>query len=110
MHIIFFLTIIANVLSILILLIGLLYNFKQPKNKAIFGYSVVGSMLAYIVFLGLVVISWGISNLDLYCIVLVLCIISPFVLGKLVRYETLKKYTVLQIMFFTISLVILLLK
>lgn len=110
MRIVFSLAIVANILSIIILLTGLIYNFKQPKNKAIFGYSVVGSLLAYIVFLGFVVIYWSFSKLDLYCFVLALCTISPFVIGKLVRYETLKKYTVLQIMFFSISLITLILK
>lgn len=94
----------------MVLLTGLFYNFKKPKNKAIFGYTVVGSMLSYLVLLGLVVICWGILNFDLYCFILTLCVISPFIIGKFVRYETLKQYTVLQIMFFTISLVTLFLR
>jgi hypothetical protein len=41
----------------------------------------------------------------LYCLILFLCVISPFVIGKLVRYETLKKYTIIQIAFYIVSLI-----
>ena len=110
MYIVFLLAIAANILSIIILLIGLLCKFKQPKNKAIFGYCVFGSILLYTALLGIVAICFGISNFGLYCFILTLCIISQFMIGKFVRYETLKKYTILQIMFYTVSLVTLLLK
>ena len=109
MYIIVPIAIFVNIVAIIELLVGLFYNFVQPKNKAIFGYSVVGSMLAYVILLGLFVIRGWISNVDLYCFILTLCAISPFVIGKLVKYETLKKYTIIQIIFFIISLVILLL-
>lgn len=110
MYLIIHLTIFVNIIAIVGLLIGLFYNFVQPKEKAIFGYFVVGSMLAYIILMCLVAIRRLIVNPDLWCLILALCIISPFVVGKLVRYETLKKYTIIQILFFLVSLVILLIK
>lgn len=110
MHLIISLAIFVNIVAIVGLLIGLFYNFVQPKNKSIFGYCVAGSMLLYLILLGLVIIYRLILNPDLFCLVLVLCIISPFLIGKLVKYETLKKYTFIQIMFFILSLATLMLK
>ena len=110
MHIVTTLAIIANILAILILLIGLFYKFEQPKIKAIYGYNIAGFMLLYMVTLGIVALYWLTVNHNLYGIILLLCIISPFVIGKLVRYETLKQYTVVQIMCFTASLIILFLQ
>ena len=105
MYLIILLAILVNIIAIIGLLVGLFHNFTQPKNKAIFGYFVVGSLFVYLVLLGLVLIYEWILNSNLFSIILGLCIISPFVIGKFVRYETLKKYTVIQIIFFIISLV-----
>ena len=108
MYLIIPFTIFANIVTIIGLSIGLFYNFAQPKSKAIFGYSFVGSMIVYLVLLALVLIRRWILNPDLWCVVLTLCIISPFIIGKLVKYETLKKYTCIQIIVFIVSLIILL--
>ena len=102
--------IIVNILAVISLLIGLFYTFEQPKNKAIYGYCVAGSMIIYIIMLCIAGLYGLITNDNLYSLVLFLCAISPFVIGKFVKYETLKKYTVVQIMFFIFSLVTLLLK
>ena len=110
MHLIIPLAILVNIVAIVGLLIGIFYNFTKPQNKAIFGYTIVGSLILYIILLSLIGIREWILNPNLYCLVLTLCVISPFVIGKLVKYETLKKYTVIQIIFFIVSLVILLLK
>lgn len=109
MHIVLTLAIIANILSIIMLPIGLLYNFKQPKNKAIYGYLIAGCVLIYILTLSLALIYGFIKKHYLYSLVLFLCIISHFIIGKLVTYETLKKYTVVQIMCYFVSLITLLL-
>ena len=87
------------------LLIGLFYNFKRPKNKAIYGYLIAGCVLLYIITLSLALIYGFFETHYLYSFVLFLCIISHFIIGKLVKYETLKKYTVVQIMFYVVSLV-----
>lgn len=108
MHIVLTLAIIVNIISIIILLIGLLCTFKQPKNKAIYGYSITGCMIFYIITLGLVSIYGFLVKQYLSSLVLFLCIISPFVIGKLVKYETLKKYTIIQIICFMVSLLIIL--
>lgn len=105
MYIVLASAIIVNILSIIILLTGLLYNFKQPKNKAMHGYLVAGSMLLYIIMLSLVLIYGLLGKHYLYSFVLFLCIISPFIIGKLVKYETLKKYTTAQIMCYVVSLI-----
>jgi len=104
MHIIVTSAIIVNIFSIIVLLLGLFCNFEQPKNKAIFGYCVVGALILYIITLSIATIYKLIVKPDLYCILVLLCVISPFVIGKLVRFETLKKYTIIQIICFIVSL------
>lgn len=108
MYIVLISAIIVNILSILILSIGLFYNFKQPKNKAVYGYLVTGCMLLYIIMIGLALVYGFLKKHYLYSIILFLCVISHFIIGKLVQHETLKKYTTAQIMFYAISLITLL--
>lgn len=110
MYLVVLLAIFVNIAAIVGLLIGLFHNFEQPKSKAIFGYYVAGSMILYVVLLGLVVIRGWIIDHDFWCFILTLCVISPFLIGKLVKYPTVKKYTVIQIMVFIVSLVTLILK
>lgn len=109
MYIVLISTIIVNILSILMLLIGLFYNFKQPKNKAMYGYLIIGCMLLYIATLSLALLYGFWRKHYLYSFILFLCIISHFIIGKLVKYETLKKYTTYQIICYVVSLVTLLL-
>jgi len=109
MYIILTLAIIVNILSIIMLPIGLFYNFKQPKNKAIYGYLIAGCMILYIITLSFALVYGFFKKYYLCSLVLFLCIISPFVIGKLVKYETLKKYTIVQIMCYIASLVAILL-
>ena len=109
MYIVLISAIIVNILSVIVLLIGLFYNFKQPKNKAVYGYLIAGCMLLYIITLSLALIYGVLAKHYLYGFILFLCIISHFITGKLVKYETLKKYTIVQIMFYVVSLVTLLL-
>ena len=110
MHIVLISAVIVNILSIIMLLVGLFYNFKQPKNRAIYGYSVAGCVIFYIITLSLALIYGSLGKHYLYSFVLFLFIISPFIIGKLVKYETLKKYTIIQIICFVMSLVTLLLQ
>ncbi len=108
MYIVLLSAIIANILSIIMLLIGLFYNFKQPKIKAIYGYLIAGCILLYIITLSLALIYGFLGKHYLYSFILFLCIISHFIIGKLVKYETLKIYTTAQIMCYIISLITLL--
>ena len=110
MYIITKLGIIANILAILVLLIGLFYNFEQPKIKAAYGYSIAACFIPYLVLLTFVVLYGLIVNHNLYSFILFFCVVSPFIIGKLVKYETLKKYTVVQIVCFCVSLITLLLQ
>lgn len=100
--------IIINVLLIIVLLIGVVYKFEHPKCKAIFGYTVTASMIMYILLLGIVTVYGLFVNHNLYSYILFLCIISPFIIGKLVNYNSLKKYTIIQILSCLFSLIILL--
>ena len=109
MYIVLISAIIVNILSIIMFLIGLFYNFKQPKNKAVYGYLIAGCIFLYIITLSVALIYGFFGKLYLYSFVLFLCIISHFIIGKLVKYETLKKYTNVQIMCYVLSLITLLL-
>ena len=100
--------IIINILLITVLLIGLFHRFEHPKRKAIFGYTVTASMIMYILLLGIIAIYELFVNHNLYSIILFLCIISPFIIGKLVNYNSLKRYTIIQILSCLVSLIILL--
>ena len=109
MYIVLVSAIIANILSIVMLPIGLLYNFQQPKNKAIYGYSIAGCVLLYMITLSMVLIHGLFEKHYLYSFILFSCVISHFIIGKLVKYETLKKYTIVQVMCYIVSLITLLL-
>ena len=109
MYIVLISAIVVNILSIIMLLIGLFYNFKQPKNKAVYGYSIAGCIFLYMITLSLALIYGLFGKHYLYSLVLLLCIISHFVIGKLVKHQTLKKYTIIQIICYIISLITLLL-
>jgi len=108
MYIVLISAIVVNIISVIVLLIGLFYNFKQPKNKALFGYLIAECIILYIITLSLALIYGFFGKHFLYSFILFLCIISHFVIGKLVKYETLKKYTTAQIMFYVLSLITLL--
>jgi|GEM_PF-2889305 len=108
MYIVLTSAVILNILSIIMLLIGLFYNFKLPKNKAVFGYLLAGCMLLCIIALSSAAIYSFFEKNFLNSFILLLCTASPFVIGKLVKYETLKKYTAVQIIFYGISLAVLL--
>ena len=108
MRIVLALAIVINILFVISLLTGLFYNFKLPKNKAMHGYLIVGFMLLYIITLSVALIYGFIKKHFLYSFILFLCIISPFIIGKLVNYNSLKLYTTIQIVSCLFSLIILL--
>ena len=105
MHII---AIIINLIAIIILSIGLFHDFTDPKHKAIFGYNVVWSMMLYVITISLSAIHQFIINHNSFGTILLLCAIMPFIIGKLVKFKTLKIYTTIQIICFLISLITLL--
>ena len=107
MNIISIITLITNILAILVLCVGLFFKIENPKGKAIYGYVIAGGMIPYMLALSIYVLADMIINCHYWSILLILCVISPFIIGKLVRYETLKKYTLIQILCFCASLVVL---
>ena len=100
-------TIVLNILAILVLCIGLFFRIENPKSKAVYGYAIAGGMIPYMLALSIYVLADVIINRHFWSILLILCVISPFIIGKLVRYETLKKYTFIQSLCFCVSLVVL---
>ena len=110
MNIITLITIILNIVAILVLCAGLFHKFENPKNKAVYGYVIAGGMIPYMLALSIYVISDIIVNRNFWSIFLILCVISPFIIGKLVKYETLKIYALIQILCFCASLAVLCLK
>ena len=109
MRIVLISAIIVNILSVIMLSVGLFHNFKQPKNKAVYGYLIAGCIFLYIITLSAALIYGFLGKHYLYSFVLFLCIISHFIIGKLVKYETLKRYTTIQIMCYVVSLITLVL-
>ena len=110
MSIITITTLIFNILAILVLFVGLVFRIENPKSKAVYGYVIAGGMIPYMVMLTVYAVAKTVFEHDLWLLLLILCVISPFIIGKLVRYETLKKYTLIQILCFCVSLVVLCLK
>lgn len=104
MNILTIFTFISNIFAILVLLFGLFYQFNNPKSKAAYGYWLFGSMVIYMLFLSLYIVYSAAFKHDFYSLMYVLCLVSPFIIGHFVKYETLKRYTILQILFFSVSL------
>ena len=75
MYIIKQLATIINILSVIVLLIGLVYDFKRPKIKAVYGYTIAGCMILYIISLLIVSVYSLVVNLNFYGLILLLCIL-----------------------------------
>lgn len=90
--------------------VGLFHKFENPKNKAAYGYILAGGMISYMLSLSIYIVADAIIKQNYWTSLLVFCVISPFVIGKVVKYNTLKIYTVVQIICFLISLAIIILK
>lgn len=105
MNIISIITLITNILAILVLCVGLFFKIENPKSKAVYGYVIAGGMIPYMLMLSVFVIADLIIGHNFSSGLLILCVISPFIIGKLVRYETLKKYTTIQILCFLVSMI-----
>lgn len=97
---------ILNIIAIAVLSFGLFHQFENPKNKATYGYFLAAGMIPYLIVTALVMLVQIFLKHNLIFILLLICLASPFVIGKLVKYQTLKKYTVIQILCFCISLVL----
>lgn len=95
-------TLIFNIIAVAILAFGLFHTFEHPKNKAIYGYTIAGSCIPYMILLTIFVILEMLHGNYKFSLLLI-CVISPFVIGKLVKYETLKFYTAIQILCFIAS-------
>jgi len=96
-----------NIIILIVLLFGLFFKFKKPKRKATYGIIMAISMISYLFTLSVVIALGIILKHNFNILYLVLCVISPFIIGYFIKYETLKKYTVIQIVFFAASLIFL---
>ena len=108
MNILIGLTVIFNILAILILLVGLFYKFNNPKNKAVYGYSIAGCVIPYLFLISIISVIEIIAFQNFKFFIFIISVASPFVIGKFAKYESLKKYTFIQILCFTLFLVLLL--
>ena len=104
MRILSLITFILNIVAILVLCAGMFVSFKKPKNKANFGYVLVGSVLLYMVSLFVLIIFSLFFNPNMGIVFLCVSFVSPFVIGRLVEHKTLKKYTIIQILCFALGL------
>ena len=98
--------ILFNLFVIFVFIPGLFLKFQNPNIKAIYGYTMTFGMFLYILTILLFIIA-NYKNSYIFAI-LISCLLSPFIIGKLVSYKTLKIYTILQIICFLISFIILL--
>ena len=110
MKILMYLTLFFNISCILVLIYGLFANFANPKHKAVYGYTIAGTMLPLLLMLSLIAIKEMIFANFIMALLFIISILSPFIIGKFVTYKTLKGYTVLQILFFCMSFIILIAK
>ena len=94
-----------NILLILVFVINLYYinkNSLAPKTKAFLGVA-FGSLLFLYLILMAIILTFGVLNRNYYSILLSIFIFMPFVIGKLVSYKTLIKYSILQLLLFATS-------
>ena len=110
MKILMYLTLFFNILCIIVLTIGLFANFAKPKRKAVYGYTIAGTMIPLLLLLSIVAIKELFFANVIIALLLILSALSPFIIGKFVTYKTLKAYTILQILFFFMSFIILIAK
>ena len=99
-------TLIFNILTIIVLSIGIIHKFENPKNKAVYGYIIAANMIPYLILLSIFALLEIFTTHIFSTILFLFSIISPFIIGKLVKYETLQFYTVIQILCFLLSAVI----
>ena len=85
MNIITLITIILNIVAVLVLCAGLFHKFENPKNKAVYGYVIAGGMIPYMLALSIYVMTDVIISRNFWSILLILCVISTFIIGKLVK-------------------------
>ena len=104
MRIVTYLALIINILTILVFITALFGKFNNPKHQAVFGYVMVGTIITYLIFMGLYLVASLIFAHNLSALWMLLFMAAPFVIGILVKFETLKLFTVLQILTFCASL------
>lgn len=100
-------SVIVNIL--IILLFSVLYFIKdetEPKHKALLS-SLSGAALLLYLILFVIISVFGIIIKDIFLSSFVIFAVIPFVIGKMASFETLKKYLLLQIFSFVLSLIFL---
>jgi len=104
------LAIILNIILLFVYIFVFIRTFyynPTPKQKAFLATITGVITILYIIAL-LILVLFGIKNHNYIVSVFLLFIFSPFIIGHFVRYETLKIYSVIQIICFFASLALLL--
>ena len=103
-------SLLINILLVIVLAINLHYlnkNSLAPKTKAFLGVALGALLLLYLILMAIILV-FEVLNKNYYFIFLSIFILMPFVIGKLVSYKTLYKYSMLQMILFLFSLVFIL--
>ncbi|MBR6162380.1 hypothetical protein IKQ26_00595 [bacterium] len=95
------------VTALLFLRLFLIKENSEPKQKA-FWSSASGAFLLLYLISSLLIFICGIIKKDILMSSFVVFLFLPFIIGKTAQFETLRKYLLLQIISFIISLILLL--
>ena len=109
MRLVLYLSILVNIMTFISFMIGFAFTFKEdfnPKHIAKLGVVIGIITIIYLIFLSLVVISGCITG-NYSVLSLLLFIISPFIIGHYVKYETIRQYSIIQLFSFALSLFVL---
>ena len=107
MQVLYIIAIIMNTLTILFFSLGLAFKIKNIKPNVMLGYLIAFGLLICII-LNIVICLLNIYfSKYLNSFILVILSIIPFIIGYKVKFETLRLYTVLQILNLLINLSIL---
>ena len=110
MQIIIYTSVIINLFVILLLMICYLGQNKcEPKFKATCGFWFTVFLILYILSILLFVITESLIKLNFTSLFYLVFVIVPFIIGYYSNYKKLMKYTILQEIFFIISLILLIL-
>jgi len=110
MNILIKIALITNIIQIILFLSGtilLFYKHATPKTRADVATANAIVLLMYFACFSVLLIEGFLKGETIY-LASIIFLIAPFIIGKLVRYQTLKKYSIIQFLVFSLSLVYLL--
>ena len=98
---------IANILFLLLLILGQTVVFKhskRPELAARYSLLIVLSLLFYLICIALMILMNIINHEFLHVVILAVFLVSPFVIGHFCSYPKIKKFTWIQIAVLFLSL------